>query len=266
MPKKILIKIGGEVAESEETANTLLQDLITLRKADNQVVLCHGGGPQITRELKKQGIEARFVNGQRVTDADTLKITRRILLEDINASLVSLCNRNEKIAVGLSGLDGELYFSKERDPALGFVGKIEKVNTAHLVSLIENGLIPVVASLGIGSSGQVFNINADSAAGDLAAALSADYYLVFTNVEGLYSSFPDKNSLVKETDLAGLEALLENGSVSEGMIPKIESITSALKAGVKKAVIVDGRKEHAVLNTVNSLNEGGSIFGTLITK
>lgn len=264
--KTILVKIGGEVAESKDTAETLLQDLVELKSQGYRVVLCHGGGPQITRELKNRGVEARFVNGQRVTDAETLKLTCQILLGEINCTLVSLCNKKGFAAVGLSGLDAGLYQSKSKDASLGFVGQIEKVNLEHINSILSQGLIPIVASIGIGMDGQIYNINADSAAGELARALEVEQYLVFTNVDGLYRNFPDKDSLIKQASLSEIKDLMAGGSIVEGMIPKLESVISALDGKVGKAVIVDGRKDHAILNVVQGLKENRQIYGTVITK
>ena len=264
--KKLLVKIGGEVADNKETAMTLLDDLINLKSQGWQVVLCHGGGPQITKELKSRGVEARFIQGQRVTDESTLAVTIKVLLGEINASLVAMCNRNSFHAVGLSGLDAGLYQAVQRDASLGYVGDVKNVNIEYITNILENNYIPIVASIGIGADGQVFNINADSAAGELAKALRVEQYLVFTNVEGLYRSFPDKNSLIRNTDLNEIIELKRQGILTEGMIPKIDSIICALKGGVEKAVIVDGRKEHAILNTVLDLEQNKEIYGTLIAK
>ena len=257
----ILVKIGGEVAESESTSLSLLSDLHELISRGYRVVLCHGAGPQITRELKKRSVTSEFIDGQRVTDAETLEVTCQILLGEINRKLVALCNENSDLAVGLSGIDSGIYRVTQRDKNLGFVGKIKTINTALLENILDRGLIPIVACLGLDERGQVYNINADSAAGELAKALKADSYLIFTNVEGLYGAYPDKNTLLQEVNLEKLKQMRQGASLKEGMIPKVESIIIALEGGVKDAVIVDGRKEHAVLNTIE-----GKINGTIIRQ
>lgn len=261
MKERILVKVGGEVAESDELSKTLITDLLELRAGGAEVILCHGGGPQISRELKERGIAPQFVDGQRITDQATLAVTCRVLLGEINPKLVALLNQSGRNAAGLSGLDGALYFSAQREPSLGFVGKIETINPEALLAVIGCGLIPVVASIGIGANGSIYNINADSAAGELARKLEVDKYLLFTNVDGLYRSFSDKSSLIKEIRLSELKDLFEAGSLTEGMIPKIESVIIALEGGVKRAVIVDGRKSHALLDAVKE-----KINGTLITR
>lgn len=257
--QSILIKIGGEVADDLEQAERLLGDLRRLRQEGHKVVLCHGGGPQITRELETQGLKATFVNGQRVTDAATLEVTCKVLLGEINRKLVTLCNKEKPVAIGLSGLDACIYSAKPLNKELGFVGKVSSINTEALGKILEMEFLPIIASLGADPDGQVYNINADIAAGELAAALAVDRYLVFTNVEGLYRDFADKSSLIRETGLEDVKKLLDGGSLHTGMIPKIESIITALQGGVKEAVIVDGRKQDALTQVME-----GRINGTVI--
>jgi len=256
----IVVKVGGEILEDEARAKALACDLIELRLKGVQIALCHGGGPQISKELKRQGIEPVFSGGQRVTDKKTLDVLCKILLGDINRTLVSLFSSFAGIAVGLSGVDGRIFLAKERDPKLGFVGNVKSVNSELVSSIMQSGYIPVIASLGVDESGQCFNINADIAAGELAGALKAKRFFVLTNVEGLYRSFEDKSSLISKTTLHELKSLLSSGTLSEGMIPKIESVVHAMEKGVPEVQILDGRVQHVIIDSFSKSQ------GTFVTR
>ncbi|MCC6932036.1 MAG: acetylglutamate kinase [Deltaproteobacteria bacterium] len=245
--KRVLIKVGGEILEDMNSAKSFCQDIILLRALGLQVVLCHGGGPQITKLMKSMNKEAVFVRGQRVTDAETLDLTAMVLLGNINRTLVSLLNTFGKRAVGMSGVDARLFVCRAKDPALGFVGEICSVSARPIMNLLNNNYLPVVASLGMDNEGNNYNINADTAAGELAKAIGAQKLILLTNVEGIYENFEDKSSLISELDEQGLRELLAGGTLAAGMIPKVESILTALSGGVPHAHILDGRIEHAVL-------------------
>ncbi|RIL11601.1 MAG: acetylglutamate kinase [Proteobacteria bacterium] len=244
---RILVKVGGELFDDGEAAKSLAYDLGFLRTVGIDVVLVHGGGPQITRAMQRFGKEAIFIEGQRKTDAETLELTAMVLLGDINRRLVSLLNSTGTKAIGLSGADDNMLIVEQRDPELGFVGAVKNINTAPIKSLLSSGYVPVIAGLGVDQSGQLYNVNADSAAGKIAVAIGAEKFVLLTNVPGLYENFEDKGSLISEIDLAGLIRLLSTGKVSQGMIPKIEAILTAVKAGIPRAHILDGRVRHALL-------------------
>ncbi len=244
---RVCIKVGGELFEDLVAAEKLAEDLSFLKSVGIQVVLVHGGGPQITKALKTLGKEPKFIEGQRVTDEATLEMTAMVMMGKINTLIVSLLNKVGTKAVGLSGIDDSMIKVTMKDPDLGFVGAIQSINTAPIEHLLKENYIPVIAGLGVDSNGQIFNINADIAAGKIAAAVGAKKLIVLTNVEGLYESFGDKDSLISEIDTHGLIRLISTGKLTAGMIPKVEAIMGAIKAGVPHAHILDGRQEHAVL-------------------
>jgi acetylglutamate kinase len=245
--RRIVVKVGGEVVDDPTAAASFAADLVLLKAVGINVVLCHGGGPQISREMANMGREPTFVNGLRVTDAETMEITAMVLLGVLNRNLVSLLNVHGPQAVGVSGVDGRLFVVEPERAELGYVGRIREVTPDPVVRLLDDGYIPVVASIGMDDTGAAYNVNADLAAGRLAAAIGAEKYVLLTNVEGLYESFGDADTLISEIDRDGLRALRDGGSLSAGMVPKVDSILTALDGGVGRAHILDGRVEHAVL-------------------
>lgn len=259
--KVLVIKVGGELVDDQAAAASLAQDIYLLRSVGVKVVVCHGGGPQISRAMKRFGKEPEFIDGHRATDKETLEITAQVLLGDINRKLVSLLNVHGKRAMGLSGVDGKLIVVSQKSEKLGFVGEIEEVNIEVITSLLEQGFIPVVASLGADEAGTTYNINADVAAGHIAKSLKAEKLVVLTNVEGLYESFGDKNSLLSEINTRELQGLIHHGGLSAGMLPKTEAILGALHGGVKRAHILDGRVTHSLL--IEIFTEEGA--GTMVT-
>ncbi len=261
-PGKIaVVKVGGELVAKPKAAAQLAQDLVLLHSVGLRVVLCHGGGPQISEMMKRYGKEPVFIDGQRVTDKETLEITSMVLVGLINRTIVSLLNAHGRKAVGLSGVDGGMFTVKPKAPELGYVGEVTHVSTEAIMAILESGFLPVIASLGIDEHGDVYNVNADIAAGELAVALNAEKLVTLTNVEGLYKTFGDDDSLISEIDAPSLREMLETQVLTQGMIPKAESIVYALENGVEKAHILDGRVEHAVLLEVFT-PEG---IGTMIT-
>ena len=245
--KRVVIKIGGELLKDEEDAKSLAQDLTLLKSVGINVIVCHGGGPQISEMMAAVNKSPEFVDGHRVTDAETLEITAMVLLGKLNRALVSLLNAHGPQAIGLSGVDGRLFLVNPKDENLGFVGNIDAVDPDPVTKVLDAGYIPVVSSIGMDKDGVVYNINADMAAGELAKAVGAEKFVVLTNVEGLYESFGDKDSLISEIDAKALKELLDSGTLSAGMLPKAECILLALEAGVSKAHMLDGRVRHAVL-------------------
>ncbi|MCB0354663.1 MAG: acetylglutamate kinase [Bdellovibrionales bacterium] len=245
--KRVLIKVGGELFENEAAAKSLASDLSFLRTVGVDVVLVHGGGPQISKAMKQFRKEPVFVKGQRQTDSETLDLTAMVLLGDINRRIVSLLNVAGARSIGLSGADDSMLLVEQLDPELGFVGTVREVNTDPIDRLLEYDYIPVIAGMGVDRSGQLYNVNADSVAGKIAVAIGAEKYILLTNVPGLYETFGEEDSLISEIDSHGLIRLISTNKLSEGMIPKVESILSALKGGVKDAHILDGRMVHSVL-------------------
>lgn len=258
---RILVKAGGELFEDPEALRNLVADVHLLQAVGIQVVFVHGGGPQITRLMRQLGHEPKFIDGQRQTDARTVELSTMVLLGQLNPKIVAQLNVQGCRALGLSGLDDNLLQVTQRSEALGFVGHIRKVNVAPIENALAQGYVPVIAGLGVSDSGHIYNINADSAAGKIAAAIGAKKLVLLTNVEGLYERFEDKNSRISQIDSHGLIALLSSGTLREGMIPKMESILAALKSGVPRAHIIDGRRPHALLLEV--LTSDG--VGTMIT-
>ena len=260
--KVVVIKVGGEMLENLALSESLTQDLILLKSVGIQVVLCHGGGPQISESMRQLGKKSVFIEGLRVTDAETMDITAMVMLGRINARLTALINSQGAQAVGISGIDAKLFEVEREDPRLGFVGRIHKVNTALVMGLLQAGCLPVVSPLGIDAAGEIYNINADLAAGELAAALAAEKLIILTNVSGLYEVFGLDETLISETRADKLREMLESGAAAAGMIPKLQAILRALTAGVPRAHILDGRDQHALLLEIFT-PQG---IGTLITS
>jgi acetylglutamate kinase len=213
-------------------------------------IIVHGGGPEITRTMKALGKEVNFVNGQRVTDKDAIEVVKMVLVGKVNKQIVSLINRHGKLAVGLSGDDGNLIVAKKKEMTgvdLGFVGDVTAINTKILDNLINDDFIPVVATVGAGEDGNSYNINADRVAGEIAAAVKADKVIFLTDVDGLYNDFEDKSSLISELTLDACEKKLAAGEIGTGMLPKVEGCVTAVKAGVSSATILNGTILHALL-------------------
>jgi len=250
----VVLKYGGAAMTSPHLQEEFAEDLVLLRLVGMKPVVVHGGGPDITRYMKRLGLEVNFVDGHRVTDAATMEIARMVLVGKVNKDIVGLINRHGGTAVGLSGEDGHLLRARPKqhlDAAgnevdLGYVGEVVEVDT-DVLRLLSQGAIPVVASVGSGEDGQVYNINADTVAGELAAALGAEKLVFLTDVEGLYENQDTEETAVSECDLRHLGTLQAAGRISGGMLPKVAAVRRALEAGVASAHIIDGRVEHAVL-------------------
>ena len=245
--RTVVVKYGGHAMDSPELAGLFAQDIVLMRLVGINPVVVHGGGPQITELMQRLGKEPTFVDGRRVTDAETVDIVRMALVGKVNREVVASINQQGPYAVGLSGEDAGLITVTQRDPALGFVGDVARIEPAILERLIGQELIPVIATVGVDEAGQAYNINADTVAGAIAEALGAEKLVYLTDVAGVYAEWPDESTLISRTDLAGLERLLAEGKAGEGMIPKLESCAHALRHGVRRAHILDGRIPHALL-------------------
>jgi len=255
--KTIVIKYGGHAMVDDELKDKFAQDVVMMKYIGINPVVVHGGGPQIGNLLKKFGKESKFVQGMRVTDQETMDIVEMVLVGMVNKEIVGLINRHGGKAVGLSGKDGNLiraekyYLSEEKikntPPEIidiGLVGKVKTINSELIISLSQNSFIPVIAPTGIGDAGETYNINADVVAGEIAAALQAEKLLLLTDVEGVLDK--DKNLINAMSDKEALK-LIDDGIVEGGMFPKVKCCMKALKGGVKKTHIIDGRLKHAIL-------------------
>ncbi len=250
----LVVKYGGAAMTSPRLQEEFAEDMVLLRLVGMKPVVVHGGGPEITRYMGKLGMKTRFVDGQRVTDEATMEIARMVLVGKVNKEIVGLINRHRGAAVGLSGEDGRLLRvtprqhvdADGRDVDLGFVGDVVSVNVDVLDLLAEQN-IPVVASVGADDQGHAYNVNADTVAGELAAALKAEKIVFLSDVEGIYEDQGADLAPISECDLAYLGALQASGRIEGGMIPKVGAVRRALEAGVHSAHIIDGRVEHAVL-------------------
>ena len=247
--KVVVIKYGGHAMVNEELKQSVISDILLLKLVGVKVVLVHGGGTEISDMLKKLHIESRFVSGLRYTDGETINVVQMVLSGKVNKDLVTLIGKLGGEAIGLSGMDGNMIRCKKliANEDLGYVGDIVSVNPAPILSALENGYIPVVATVGVGEDGTVYNINADIAAADIAAALKAENIITLTDILGVMRDVNDKNSLIPEIHLEEIDGLIQQGIVSGGMIPKIRSLESAIRNGVKKTVMIDGRTPHAIL-------------------
>jgi acetylglutamate kinase len=245
--KTVVIKYGGHAMDDPGLADLFAQDVVLMRLVGMNPVVVHGGGPQITDLMARLGKEPEFVDGLRVTDAETVDIVRMALVGKVNREVVAALNQHGSLAVGLSGEDAGLITVKMRDERLGFVGDITEIDASILHRLIREELIPVVATVGVDDAGQAYNVNADTVAGAIAQSLRAEKLVYLTDVAGLYADYGDETSLVSRTDVDGLQKLLADGTASHGMIPKLQSCVDALHGGVRRAHILDGRIPHVLL-------------------
>lgn len=248
--KTVVVKYGGNAlaGTSEHDALTLFaEDIVLMRLVGMQPVVVHGGGPQISEMMARLGKQAEFVEGLRVTDAETVEIARMVLKGQVNPQLVAAINVHGNYAVGVSGVDGGLIRAEVRDPQLGFVGDVTAINPEVLRGMLDNEFVPVIATIGSDETGQAYNINADTVAGAIAEALGAEKLVYLTDIEGLRRDVDDPASLIRQTTAAELEALIADGTIAGGMIPKVASCTHAVRNGVHNAHILDGRIAHVLL-------------------
>lgn len=260
--KIVVIKYGGNAMINEDLKNSVMSDIILLTLVGVKVVLVHGGGPEITEMLGRVGLESKFVNGLRVTDKDTVDIVQMVLAGKVNKSLVNLIERKGGKAIGLSGIDGHMLMAEPKDEALGFVGDIKKVNVQPILDVIEKGYIPVVSTLGCDKQGNVYNVNADTAAAKIAGAMEAESLISLTDISGILRDMNDPSSLISHIEIDEAKALMDEGVISGGMIPKVECCVDAINWGVRKVFIIDGRVEHSIL--IETLTDEG--IGTMFYR
>ncbi|HEY0625391.1 MAG TPA: acetylglutamate kinase [Allosphingosinicella sp.] len=262
--KSVVVKLGG-AAIDPDLDRALAQDVLLLQSVGVRCVLVHGGGPQINEYMGRLGKQPEFRDGLRVTDGETLEIVRMVLVGKINRDLVATVNREaheEPVAVGVSGEDGGLLVASARDSSLGYVGDVEAVRASLLHQLLDDGLVPVVSTVGADSGGQPYNINADEAARAIAVAMAAEKIVYLTAAPGLLEDVNDETSLVPRLTSAELRERIEDASVSAGMIPKLRACADAVDGGVGTAHIIDGRVPHALL--IELLTDRG--IGTMIKR
>ena len=271
--KTIVVKYGGNAMLNDQIKNKVLQDIVFLQCAGMRPVVVHGGGPEITAMLMQAGKKSEFVSGLRVTDAESVGIAEMALVGKINTDLVARLNMLGGRAVGLNGKDANLVQAKKHLADvyengevnlvdIGYVGNVEHVNTELIEVLLSNGFIPVIAPTGVGSSGETYNINADSVAGEIAGALRAEKLLVLTDVRGIYSDYRDESSFISTLTFEKAQELIIRGKIDGGMIPKVRACITALSGGAKKTHIIDGRAEHTILMEIFS----DSGVGTEVVK
>ena len=260
--KILVVKYGGNAMINEELKQNVMEDIVLMHLIGVKVVLVHGGGPEITEMLNKVGKETKFVDGLRVTDKETAEIALMVLAGKINKGLVNLLESKGGKAMGISGLDGRLIEAEMKDERLGYVGRITNVNVEPVTDLLEKGYIPVVSTVGCDRDGNVYNINADTAASYIAGAIGAESLIAMTDIAGILRDKDDPSSLISEIDLEDAKKLFDEGIISGGMIPKVECCIEAIRRGVKKVFIMDGRIPHSIL--IETLTDEGA--GTMVVE
>ncbi|MBR5178189.1 MAG: acetylglutamate kinase [Lachnospiraceae bacterium] len=245
--KIVVVKYGGNAMINEDLKNAVMSDIVLLKLIGMKVVLVHGGGPEITETLNAVGKKTEFVNGLRVTDAETANIAMMVLAGKINKSLVNLLNKFGAKALGLCGLDSQMIRAEKLDEKLGFVGKITHINEDPILDVLNMGYIPVIATVGYDDEGNVYNINADTAAARIAGKLRAEALISMTDIDGILRDKDDPSSLIHEINASEAPQLMREGIVSGGMIPKVECCIEAIRRGVKKVFIINGKIPHSIL-------------------
>ena len=260
--KIVVVKYGGNAMINEKLKDSVIRDIVLLSLIGVKVVLVHGGGPEINDLLKKIGKESEFVGGLRVTDEETIDVVQMVLAGKVNKSLVNLIETKGGTAMGLSGIDGHMIEATVKDERLGFVGEITNVNVQPILDVIEKGYIPVISTVACDKKGNIYNINADTAAARIAGSLGAESLISLTDISGVMRDVNDPDSLIHTIKCSEMPQLLADGVISGGMIPKTKCCTDAIEWGVNRVFIIDGRVPHAILIEMLT-NEG---IGTMFTK
>ncbi|HBF37357.1 MAG TPA: acetylglutamate kinase [Firmicutes bacterium] len=271
--KIFVIKYGGNAMINEDLKQGVMQDIVLLKFLGIQPIVIHGGGPEITQMLKRVGKPSQFIQGLRVTDSETMEIVQMVLVGKLNKEIVARLNLLGAKAVGLAGQDANLLVAQKTQPTMppdfqgeipdiGYVGEVTQVNTMILKQLIAEDYIPVISSIGVGVDGASYNINADTAAGELAAALQAEKLIMLTDVEGIFQDYQDKSSLISALSIERAHQMINQGIIEGGMIPKVEACIKALQKGVHRTHIIDGRLLHSMLLEI--LTDQG--IGTMVVQ
>ena len=260
--KIVVVKYGGNAMLSEKLKDSVMRDIVLMWQVGIQVVLVHGGGPEITSLLDKMGKETQFVDGLRVTDEETAQVVQMVLAGKISKNLVNLLQVRGGKAIGISGVDCHMIQAQPKDPRLGFVGEVTSINTQPILDLLEKGYIPVISTVGCDPQGNLYNINADTAAARIAGELQAESLISMTDISGILRDKDDPNTLIGEITIEEAQQLIESGIVAGGMIPKVECCINAIQWGVNRVFIIDGRISHGIL--METLTDEG--IGTMFIK
>lgn len=260
--KIVVIKYGGNAMINEELKMNVITDVVLLSEIGVKVILVHGGGPEINRTLKKVGKESKFINGLRYTDEETIDIVQMVLAGKTNKDLVKLIMQKGGNATGISGIDNMLIEAEkyESEDDLGYVGAVKKIHPNIIVDMLDKGYIPVVASVGMDEDGHTYNINADTAAAEIASAVGAENMILVSDIPGLLEDKNDENTLLPLVHVYEVNSLMKKGIISGGMIPKVDCCVRAIRQDVKKAVIIDGRIPHSILIEMLSKDGIGTMF------
>ena len=258
--RTIVVKYGGNAMINEQLKEAVMNDLVLLTTVGIKVVLVHGGGPEISRVLEKMNIESKFVDGLRVTDRETVDVVQMVLAGKVNKDLVCKIGNLGGHAIGLSGMDGNMLKCKPLDLKHGYVGEITDINMEAVNEILTNGWIPVISTIGFDEEGECYNINADTVAAAIAGALKAEALISMTDTVGLCRDKDDDSTLIHRVFISDTPALIADGIISGGMIPKIDSMTQALRQGCKKAFIIDGRVPHSILMEMLTDEGMGTMF------
>ena len=260
--KTVVVKYGGNAMTSPELKDAVMGDLIFLSSVGIRIVLVHGGGPEISDMLHRVGKESVFKNGLRVTDEETVEIVQMVLAGKVNKSLVSLIQKKGGRAIGLSGQDGGMIRSEMKNPDLGYVGEITEVDPRPILDLLDAGYIPVISTVGCDGEGNAYNINADTAAARIAGVLGAECLITMTDIEGILRDKNDPSTLISRIAVSDVRGLMQEGVISGGMIPKIECCVEAIRRGVGKVFVIDGRVKHSII--METLTDEG--LGTMLVQ
>lgn len=262
--KIVIVKYGGNAMVNPRLKQAVMNDIVLLTQVGVKVVLVHGGGPEISSMLKRLGIASQFVNGLRVTDEETMQVVQMVLSGKTNKDLVALIGVCGGKALGLCGIDGRMIQAEKiaGAPELGYVGEVTKVDTAPILNALASGYIPVIATVGVDEQGAVYNINADTASAEIAAALGAENLIALTDIRGLMRDVADPDTLIPVVRLDQVDPLIDEGVITGGMIPKVRSCETALRKGVNRAVMIDGRIPHSIL--IEMLSDEG--IGTMFVR
>ena len=260
--KVVVIKYGGNAMTNDELKEAVMRDIVLLTEVGIKVVLVHGGGPEINAMLKKVGVESKFIGGLRYTDAETMEIVKMVLAGKVNKELVSALQLHGGKALGLCGMDGEMIVAEKKggDIDLGFVGDIKRVTTKPIIDALNDGYVPIIATVATSVDGQAYNINADTAAARIASGLRAENLILMTDIAGLLENKDDPSTLIPTVQVSEVPYLKSTGIISGGMIPKIDCCVEAVRRGVKTTCIIDGRIPHSILIELLSSEGIGTQF------
>ena len=260
--KIVVVKYGGNAMTNAELKEAVMSDIVLLTEVGIKVVLVHGGGPEINAMLKRVGIESKFIGGLRYTDKETIDIVKMVLCGKLNKELVSALQLHGAKALGLCGIDGQMIMAEklDSDVDLGYVGQIQKITTKPILDALNNGYVPIISTVATSTDGQSYNINADTAAARIASCLRAENLILMTDIAGLLKDKDDPSTLIPTVNVSDVPYLKKTGIISGGMIPKIECCVEAVRRGVKKTSIIDGRIPHSILIELLSNEGAGTQF------